>query len=406
MKTILIVDDEASLILSLKAGFEAYSDQFNVCTAENGRAAVAILESQPIDLVVTDLKMPEMDGFELLAHLKNNFPMIPAIVMTAFNTPEIENRIDKLMSITLLDKPVEFDNLTQRITDILNIQDKGGTVSGISLPNFLQLIEMEEKTCLLEIKGPADQSGLFYFNKGELCDAVCGQLIAEKAAYAMLAFDDVQISFRNLPRKKIKKRIENNLMSLIMESSRQLDESRDPADDPPEDDDTDTADLLFPKDLEKEVDAVLADQNVATDDDHNHNQGDSDMSDINAILEKFGNVDGFQAVGVFSPQGELVAASNKSGQKLDELGALANDVLLKAQNTTEIMGVGRGNMVHIQAPKAQVIARCLNEATDFSASESGRAHIHMVLVLDNEGNLAMGKMKLDAIIQELAPEFR
>ena len=130
------------------------------------------------------------------------------------------------------------------------------------------------------------------------------------------------------------------------------------------------------------------------------------MAKMSEILERFKDVEGFEAVGVFSPNGEMAASVSNGSVKLDELGAIANDVLLRAQKATEIMGVGRGNMVHIQAPKAQVIARCLNEATDFAATAAGRAHIHMVLVLGQEGNLAMGKMKLDAVIQEIAPAFR
>ena len=129
------------------------------------------------------------------------------------------------------------------------------------------------------------------------------------------------------------------------------------------------------------------------------------MAEITQVLTKFKEVDGFQAVGVFSPNGEMVAEANVSDYKLAELGALANDILLKAQ-TTEIMGVGRGNMCHIQAPKAQIIVRCLNEATDFASNQSGRAHIHMVLILGLDGNLAMGKMKLEGVIQELVPYFR
>jgi hypothetical protein len=79
---------------------------------------------------------------------------------------------------------------------------------------------------------------------------------------------------------------------------------------------------------------------------------------------------------------------------------------LKAQKATEIMGVGRGQLVHIEAPKAHVFARCLNEATDFAATASGRAHVHMVMVIDKEGNVAMSKMKLSSIISEVAEHFR
>jgi tRNA pseudouridine-54 N-methylase len=62
--------------------------------------------------------------------------------------------------------------------------------------------------------------------------------------------------------------------------------------------------------------------------------------------------------------------------------------------------------VHVEAPKAHVICRCLNEATDFASTASGRAHVHMVLILGTDGNVAMGKMKLNSVIQEVAEFFR
>ena len=130
------------------------------------------------------------------------------------------------------------------------------------------------------------------------------------------------------------------------------------------------------------------------------------MADMKEVLEKFKMVDGFQAVGAFSPNGEMVAECNTNGKNLAEMGALANDVLLKAQKTTDIMEVGRGQLVHVEAPKAHVICRCLNESTDFAASTSGRAHLHMVLILEKDGNVAMGKMKISSAIQELAEFFR
>ncbi|HDH98197.1 MAG TPA: response regulator, partial [Deltaproteobacteria bacterium] len=69
MKNVLIVDDEKVFLLSLSDGLKSYSDEFNVLIAFNGKEAVKILNSSKIDLVVTDLKMPEMDGFQLLAYL-------------------------------------------------------------------------------------------------------------------------------------------------------------------------------------------------------------------------------------------------------------------------------------------------------------------------------------------------
>ncbi len=396
MKYVLIVDDEESLLLTIQAGFDGYKDKFEVVTAHNGKEAVKVVERLPISLVVTDLKMPEMDGFELLGYLKNEFPQIPVIVMTAFGTPEIETRLSQTGMIRMLEKPVDFEELTQLIISLLDQDFTGGTLTGISLPSFLQLIEMEQNTCLMEIMAPGGQ-GLLYFNKGVLCDAVFGDAKAEEAAVTMLAMEDVKISFRNLPSKKLKKRIKKNLMSLIMEGARLKDEqdalagSGNPL--PQEVNGADAVKAAAPSapDQHKKMDST---------------KGDLKMADINEVLEKFKVIDGFQAVGAFSPNGEMVAECNVNGTNLAEMGALANDVLLKAQKTTEVMNVGRGQLVHVEAPKSHVICRCLNEATDFAANAAGRAHVHMVLILEKEGNVAMGKMKITSAIQELAEFFR
>jgi hypothetical protein len=70
------------------------------------------------------------------------------------------------------------------------------------------------------------------------------------------------------------------------------------------------------------------------------------------------------------------------------------------------MGVGRGNQIQVAAPKANILVRCLNENTDFSANEPGRAHVHMMLILQPEGNLALGKIQLEKVIQQVAPFMR
>lgn len=388
MKCVLIVDDEEQLLLTMQAGFEPYRDRFEVLTARNGKEATALLSATRIHLVVTDLKMPEMDGFELLAFIQNNFPEIPAIVMTAFATPEIETRLGQTGLIRMLEKPVEFEELTQLILGLLAHDAAGGVLTGISLPSFLQLIEMERNTCLMEIKGPEGVLGLLYFNEGTLCDAVLGKLAGEEAALQILALDNVKISFRSLPAKKLKRRITTHLMNLLMESARLKDERAG----------TQALEMTSAAEPAAEIPANSAEEKSS--------KGDDKMASIKEVLEKFKSVDGFQAVGAFSPNGEMVAECNTSGMNLAELGALANDVLLKAQKTTELMNVGRGQLVHVEAPKAHVICRCLNEATDFATTSSGRAHVHMVLIIGKDGNVAMGKMKVASLIQEVAEFFR
>jgi len=77
IRNVLLVDDDREMLVALTKGLARWDDTFAVLTAESGSAALAQLRSQEISLVVTDLKMPEMDGFELLAAIMQNYPDIP-----------------------------------------------------------------------------------------------------------------------------------------------------------------------------------------------------------------------------------------------------------------------------------------------------------------------------------------
>jgi CheY-like chemotaxis protein len=226
-RNVLIVDDEKALIQSIESGFEPYRDRFTVITAENGRRAVEILESHPIDLVVTDLRMPVMDGLELLAYMNSNFPNVPASVITAFRTAGTERMLRSLGVLSLLDKPVAFDDLVRCVEDGLKHVARGGSLMGVSVGAFLQLVEMERKTCLLDVIGRGGERGEFHFVDGSPIDAVCGDLKGEEAACTMIGWDNVRLRLRELPDVFIgPRKIEARLMKLLMEGLRRKDEAR------------------------------------------------------------------------------------------------------------------------------------------------------------------------------------
>lgn len=80
--SILIVDDEEMMrnLLEKILGREGYK----IKTAEDGVAALDVLRSEKIDIVISDMKMPRMNGFELLKIVKKEFPQIGVIIMTAY----------------------------------------------------------------------------------------------------------------------------------------------------------------------------------------------------------------------------------------------------------------------------------------------------------------------------------
>ena len=119
MKKILIVDDESNFLLSLEDGLKEFSESFSIATAHNGKEAVAVMEKEEVSLVITDIKMPDMDGFELLAHLSAGHADIPVIVMTAFGSSEIEERLDSMGAFQYIEKPIDPKLIIQQIKRII-----------------------------------------------------------------------------------------------------------------------------------------------------------------------------------------------------------------------------------------------------------------------------------------------
>ncbi len=222
MKKVLIVDDDKSFLHSLIDGFKAYEDNFTIATAGDGLEAVEILQKETISLVLTDLKMPRMDGFELLALLTRDFTSIPVIVMTAFGTPEMEDNLRDMGTFQYIEKPIDFAVLVEKIITGLAGPSKG-YITGVSLSSFLQLIEIDKKTCTLTIHA-GSKNGILYFRDGNLLDASFRNFNGGDAAYTIVSWTNVEIEIDNSC-LATEQNIEKPLGFILLEGSRRKDES-------------------------------------------------------------------------------------------------------------------------------------------------------------------------------------
>ncbi len=82
MKKILVADDEMSIRLLYSE--ELKEEGYEVYLASNGKEALEIVEKVPLDLVILDIKMPEMDGIEALRQIKERRPNLPVLLSTAY----------------------------------------------------------------------------------------------------------------------------------------------------------------------------------------------------------------------------------------------------------------------------------------------------------------------------------
>ncbi|HEV7643905.1 MAG TPA: sigma-54 dependent transcriptional regulator [Pyrinomonadaceae bacterium] len=109
MSNLLIVDDEQSYRQLLTLVFE--TEGYKVRTAKNGREAVEMLLVEPADLVISDVRMPDMDGIELLSAAREFLPDLGVVLMTAFASVETARDAFKLGADDFIQKPFDVEEL-------------------------------------------------------------------------------------------------------------------------------------------------------------------------------------------------------------------------------------------------------------------------------------------------------
>jgi two-component system, OmpR family, response regulator len=123
---LLVVDDDENLRSMLVAALRHH--RFEVLSASNGRDALAEVARQPIDLMVLDVMMPDLDGFEVCRRLRTTGDQTPVLFLTARDTTE-----DRVRGLTLggddyLPKPFSLDELVARVNAVLRRTSAGASM--------------------------------------------------------------------------------------------------------------------------------------------------------------------------------------------------------------------------------------------------------------------------------------
>jgi DNA-binding NarL/FixJ family response regulator len=117
---ILLVDDHELILNGLKFMFEEERDIKIIGTAKNGLEAISILQREAIDLLLTDIKMPEMNGLELARYTKAKFPDIKIIALTLYKDPEFVRAIVEVEADGYILKNEETEEIKSIIRHVMN----------------------------------------------------------------------------------------------------------------------------------------------------------------------------------------------------------------------------------------------------------------------------------------------
>lgn len=122
-QTILLVDDEEDIRESLKALFETCLENVSVRTAAGGQEALDLLDREPVDVVISDYKMPGMNGLDFLQRAAKKTPSVPRILVTAFPDLEIAIRaINEANIENFFTKPFEPEQVLNVVRQLLHEQ--------------------------------------------------------------------------------------------------------------------------------------------------------------------------------------------------------------------------------------------------------------------------------------------
>lgn len=424
MYDILVVDDDLFALALLEEQLKGYGDFFTPVYASNGREAVEILSQVEISLLVTDLIMPgEINGWHLIEYIENFHPNIPVVVITGCKDEEKVTELEGRVREILL-KPIRVKQLVKIVTNILNEDIASGNLKGVSVGSFLQLLEMDEKTCLLEVGTSPKNKGLLYIHQGKLYDAEYGDLQEYEAACRLIAMDNVSFKIKALPKLEIRRRIKAELMSIIMDAMKMKDEVKpgESLELPPRTDDGENHSGAFEADWcqsvrdedEEEDEGNPADDPIIEPAPEPAAAQVSAAEKINippascstegcttnleSILKRLRGIKGYKGSGIMDFTGETIAAdSPHSHLDLARAGAVFNDVFRSAQETAEASGLHACNELTLKTRDC-VIILC-------ASGDESAVPFHLIAVLNKDGNQALTKMQLAKIIPLAAQEL-
>ncbi|MBI4706911.1 MAG: response regulator [Candidatus Omnitrophica bacterium] len=177
LKKILIVDDEKFVTDALEEFF--HSKGYRIFKAQDGQACLDIIKSEKLDLVLLDIKLPKIDGIEILKLLRRDYPEVKVIIMTAYDF-EYKTKVDNIGCDAFFVKPLLIDELMQEVENLLSAGVKISKQQRDIIPQLAEEVEFSVSEGMLPcakllIVSPRDLiSSLLkdYFTQQQICEGI------------------------------------------------------------------------------------------------------------------------------------------------------------------------------------------------------------------------------------------
>jgi CheY-like chemotaxis protein len=179
---ILILDDEHDILEIYQEILARLPSQPEIHTADNGARAIALLESGSFNLLLLDLRMPQMDGFQVLAIVRRKFPALRVAVMTSTEDEQFRARAYAMGIDLYMEKPKtgkEIINFVDCIESLLEREEQGGFrgVQSKTLSDIIQLECLTQSSAILKIT-TATGEGRIWVRRADLSRSGVAQFLS------------------------------------------------------------------------------------------------------------------------------------------------------------------------------------------------------------------------------------
>jgi len=228
---ILLLDDDEQMLELYQQLLQDLPSQPEVQTSSSGARAIALLDAEPFTLLITDLRMPKMDGLQVLSIVRRKFPHLRIIVLTGLVDEEFRSRAYAQGVELFWQKPSNgeemqfFKDCVESLLDRDNQNTSG--FRGMQSKNLVDLIQLEclsgGSSSLRITQGVAE--GRIWVQDGDIIDAVSGELCGEAAFREILSWQSG--NFEILPAEKHHPRtIAGSGQALLLDSAQAMDEEK------------------------------------------------------------------------------------------------------------------------------------------------------------------------------------
>jgi predicted regulator of Ras-like GTPase activity (Roadblock/LC7/MglB family)/DNA-binding response OmpR family regulator len=384
MKRVLVVDDEEDMLWMLQRNLNKGMKDVEILAAKSGEEALALLSDRSVNLVITDINMPGMNGLDLLIEINNRFPGTGVIIMTAYPSNAYENKAMMSGSLRFIEKPFDIKVVRAIVEEVLK-ESEGfqGTVDGVDLIDIVQFNALSRATAALKVT-TGDREGMIFFREGAVVHAMCGKEIGEEAFFTILGFNGGSLqNIRGVqpPVVSIHKSIEALLFETAVKSDERAGrlEANSTTTDTPDEDLASRSDgappQMVPSDPAGEKPSASKNRENLMKNQPTTFTEDSQMTEIQKILAEFTNIEGVHTACLVGRDGFLLDSLARAGIDAEMIGAIASSGFGSAESMGNQLGQGDLRMTMFEFANGPVMFAPVGEEA------------FLVIVADQETNL-------------------